>query len=397
MSALESIATVRGDKAMIGIPLLDEKMGGGFRRDSTLLFFSEIPAERRIFAEHFVMTGVKNNETCLYIDFFRAPQLVRREMQKFGQHDEGKLILVDATSSQLLLPTTEKYVIKDVSNLEEILEVVTRTMEEIRPQRVVLDSVEFLVEKFSPDQILGFLKTLDEKSGEIQATLCYLFIRWAQATPQMRELQDMADFIVEFKSSISGGVMRSLMRIQEMRKGGFKTNWVPYTFKDLVGVTVYFPRILVTGPFNAGKSTVVRSLCNTSVSVDKMGTTVAFDYGNVDMMGIEADVFGTPGQERFEFIFKIFAKEVSGILLVVDASRPDDFERAKRMLELVGPGLPFVVLANKSDLKGALSADDVRKQLGMEGETPVLSSVATTGIGIKDAMMSLAGLIIGVR
>ena len=210
-------------------------------------------------------------------------------------------------------------------------------------------------------------------------------------------MREMTDFVVEFQSTISGGVMRSMMRIEELRDGGLKTNWVPYTFKDLVGVTVYFPRVLVTGPFNAGKSTVVKNLCNTSVSIDRMGTTVAFDYGNVTMMGLEAEVFGTPGQERFEFIFKIFAREVSGILLVVDATHPEDFERARKMLELVGPGLPFVVMANKSDLPGALSPEKIKESIGLGDGIQVVASVATKGVGLKEAMKVLAHQIIGVK
>src|SRR3989441_12309571 len=85
-----------------------------------------------------------------------------------------------------------------------------------------------------------------------------------------------------------------------------------------------------------------------------MGTTVAFDYGNVNVTGIEAAIFGTPGQERFEFIFKIFAREVSGVLLVVDANHPDQLAPAKQMLDLVEPRIPSGSLAHTSGLTGAL-------------------------------------------
>src|SRR5207249_9491861 len=111
-----------------------------------------------------------------------------------------------------------------------------------------------------------------------------------------------------------GGIVRNSMRISQMAEAGIKTNWIPYTFRDLVGLTVYFPRILVTGPFNAGKSTVVKAVSEKSISIDRMGTTVAFDYGNVNITGTAAEEFGTPGQERFAFIFEIVAREVSGVL-----------------------------------------------------------------------------------
>jgi len=397
MSIMTNVEEKSQEKAMTGIQLLDEKLGGGFPRNSTLLLFSEIPAEKRIFAEQFVMAGVKNNETCLYVDFFRAPQLARREFTKFGTYPEDKLIIVDATSSQLLLPCTEKYAIKDVENLEGIFDVVSRAIREMRPQRVVIDSVEFLADRFPEEKVLDFWRRLSAEAREIGSTLCFLFINWTYDSSGISSMRDMTDYVVEFQSIISGGVVRSLMRIEKLKDGGFKTNWVPYTFKDIVGVTVYFPRILVTGPFNAGKSTVVKNLCNTSVNIDRMGTTVAFDYGNVNTMGLEAEVFGTPGQERFEFIFKIFAREVSGILLVVDASRPEDFERAKSMLKLVGPGLPFVIVANKSDLPDALSPQRIRDAIGLGQDVPVVSSIATRGVGLKEAFKLLAQQIIGVK
>jgi len=128
-----------------------------------------------------------------------------------------------------------------------------------------------------------------------------------------------------------------------------------------------------------------------------MGTTVAFDYGNVNITGIEAEVFGTPGQERFEFIFQIFAREVSGVLLVVDATRPEDFERAKHMLALIGPHIPYVVLANKSDLKGAIEPEVIARRMDLPEDTPVVATVATESKGVRDALLILAEMIIGVR
>src|SRR5439155_975258 len=187
----------------------------------------------------------------------------------------------------------------------------------------------------------------------------------------------MSDFVIEFQSSLRGGIIRNSMRISQMESNGIRTNWIPYTFRDLVGLTVYFPRILVTGPFNAGKSTVVKAVSEKSISIDRMGTTVAFDYGNVNITGIEAEIFGTPGQERFEFIFKIFAREVSGVLLVVDASHPDELARARQMLDLVGPRIPYVILANKSDLPGAIPPEEITHRMKLPDDVPVVPTVAT--------------------
>src|SRR5204863_289683 len=89
---------------------------------STLLLFSDKPTEKRIFGENFAVQGVKAGERSMYVDFFRAPQLARGEMKRFGSVDPAKLVLVDATSSQLLLPSPERYHIDDISSLENIRE-----------------------------------------------------------------------------------------------------------------------------------------------------------------------------------------------------------------------------------------------------------------------------------
>jgi signal recognition particle receptor subunit beta len=82
---------------------------------------------------------------------------------------------------------------------------------------------------------------------------------------------------------------------------------------------------------------------------------------------------------------------------VIDSTHPDELPRAKQMLDLVGPRIPFVVLANKSDLAGALAASDISRLMDLPPDTPVMSTVATESKGVRDALLILAEMIIGVR
>ncbi|OGS60050.1 MAG: hypothetical protein A3K59_08955 [Euryarchaeota archaeon RBG_19FT_COMBO_69_17] len=394
---MSDVRPSEASRARTGIPVLDERLKGGFPRPSTLLFFSDKPTEKRLFAEHFAVEGAKAGEGALYVDFYRAPQLARRELGQFGHFAPDQITFVDAISSQLLMPSTEPYRVEDVGDLRGIIETVERAIEERRPSRVIVDSMEFLADRFPKEDVLREWRRLIDVAHRAGSVICFLFINWTYRDRDLQEIRQMSDFVVEFQSSMRGGIVRNTMRISEVGDGGVQTSWIPYTFKDFIGVTVYFPRILVTGPFNAGKSTVVRSLSEKAISIDRMGTTVAFDYGNVNVMGIEAELFGTPGQERFEFIFQIFAREVSGVLLVVDATRTEDFDRAKHMLELVGPRIPYVVLANKSDLPGALDPEAIARRMDLPAGTPVIPTVATASRGVRDALLVLAEMIIGVR
>lgn len=378
-----------------GIEILDGKLGGGFERPSAILLFSDHPSEKRIFAEHFVMTGVRTGEACLYVDFFRAPQLARRELAKFGDYDDTKVVFVDATSTQLLIPSKERYAVRDANDLEHIMDVVERAIRETKPARVVIDSMEFLADRFPKEDVFRRWKQLFEVGRQAGAIVSYLFLNWTYGQAEVERIEHMSDYIVEFQSRMRTGILQHFLRIRHNRQEGVRTNWIPYTFKELVGLTVYFPRILVTGPFNAGKSTVVRQLCKSTISVDRMGTTVAFDYGNVEVMGMEAEVFGTPGQERFDFIFQIFAREVNGVLLVVDSTQPGDLGRARQMMDLVGRTVPIVVLANKTDLPAAMAPDEIRKGLALSREVSVVPTVATEGKGLREALKLLAELVMG--
>ena len=71
------------------------------------------------------------------------------------------------------------------------------------------------------------------------------------------------------------------------------------------GIKIYIPKILVTGPYHAGKTSFVRTASYKSVSVNRKGlegkneTTVALDFGHVKLGGFLVELFGTPGQQRF--------------------------------------------------------------------------------------------------
>ncbi len=382
-------------RAPTGIEALDRGLGGGFRCPSSVLFFSEVIAEKRIFAEQFIVAGLHEGQTCLYLDFYRAPQFARREFMKFGEFNQDSLILIDTVSAQILQPSTEQYQVRDIGDITEILQSVEAVIKEKRPARVVLDSLDFLTERFSKEEVLDFLKGLIDVAKDAGSVVGLLFVNWSYDKEDLEEVLAVIDYRVEFKTTLRGGVLMNHLRFKRNGgKDGTVSNWVPFNFRELMGLVVYFPKILVTGPYQAGKSTAVQGLSETAVSVDRLGTTVAFDYGSLDISGVELGLLGTPGQGRFEFIFKVFAREVNGIILVVDSTQPEDLERAKAMRRLAGVQFPLVVLANKRDLPGAMPIEEIRKGLELEEEVPVVESIATEGVGLREGLEKLIEIII---
>ena len=116
-------------------------------------------------------------------------------------------------------------------------------------------------------------------------------------------------------------------------------------------------KIVVFGAFGAGKTTLVKTLDPEShhVEADCAGgtTTIALDFGRVQVNGNHIHIFGTPGQERFEFAREIIGKGMDGAILVVDATSPVDDFIHHLYNSLTAARIPFIIFLNKCDCIGA--------------------------------------------
>src|SRR4051812_24276477 len=90
-------------------------------------------------------------------------------------------------------------------------------------------------------------------------------------------------------------------------------------------------KVLVTGPFNSGKTTFVQTVSDIDVVTTekkittedrgiKNETTVAMDYGRVELEGRILHLSGTPGQTRFSFMWDILAREMNAFVVLVDTT-----------------------------------------------------------------------------
>jgi uncharacterized protein len=112
-------------------------------------------------------------------------------------------------------------------------------------------------------------------------------------------------------------------------------------------------KIVVFGSFNAGKSTFIHTLDPEArhTEVDIMGgtTTVALDFGRIFIGGRHVYLFGTPGQERFEFAREIISRGIDGAVVLVDTTADLDEFTLHICRGLHDAGVPRVVALNKCD------------------------------------------------
>lgn len=94
-------------------------------------------------------------------------------------------------------------------------------------------------------------------------------------------------------------------------------------------------KIIFAGPVGAGKTTAISAVsdimvvgtearASDDVSLRKDTTTVAMDYGILNLdNGTRVHLYGTPGQERFSFMWEILSEGAMGIVILIDSLRPD--------------------------------------------------------------------------
>lgn len=174
----------------------------------------------------------------------------------------------------------------------------------------------------------------------------------------------------------------------------------------LSGTARHGLKIVVVGGFGVGKTTLVRSvseirplnteaaMTDAGVAVDvpigvpgKTTTTVAFDFGRVTLDDEHVlYLFGTPGQERFWFLWdRLFAGSLGAVVLV-DPRRIADCWYAVDRLE--HQGTRFVVACNDFGIE-SFRLDEVRDALDLDPHVPLLGCDARSRESSKRVLITL--------
>jgi hypothetical protein len=173
-------------------------------------------------------------------------------------------------------------------------------------------------------------------------------------------------------------------------------------------------KILIAGGFGVGKTTLVGTvseirplrteelLTDRSVGVDdtygverKTTTTVAMDFGRITIRdGLVLYLFGTPGQDRFWFMWDELATGALGAVVLADTRRLADCFPAIDYFER--RGLPFIVGVNTFDGSPGYTSEEIRGALDIDPSIPVILCDARTRESAKQVLITLVEHVLNV-
>ncbi|MBN2501886.1 MAG: ATP/GTP-binding protein [Anaerolineales bacterium] len=162
-------------------------------------------------------------------------------------------------------------------------------------------------------------------------------------------------------------------------------------------------KMVVTGPFNAGKTEFIQTVSEIDVvSTErkisseaervKEATTVAMDFGRITVDdSLVLYLFGTPGQKRFDFMWEILSEGMLGFIVMVDSTRPETFREARSILETFRAyaPTPYIVSANKQDLPDAWEVEDMRIALRLDPDVKLMPCVSVDKESVKENLLVL--------
>jgi len=168
-------------------------------------------------------------------------------------------------------------------------------------------------------------------------------------------------------------------------------------------------KLIFSGSVGAGKSTAIKVLSDIDVvatearATDKVkekkeSTTVAMDYGRINLdPETVVHLYGTPGQERFNFMWEILTQGALGLVLLIDCSAPsvsDDLASYLDAFQNFITHNPLVIGLSRSDLSNGIDWESIHTVLSNKGVVAPVFEVDARDK--KDINMLVEALILSI-
>lgn len=356
-----------------GITLIDEMLGGGIPKKSRVLFSMEPGAMGQLFIVSAFLSAVRQQIPSLVIlpnttveAFLHDAALVHGGPVDLSF---GTIVFMDSVDRERIQRNARTPAAREREWQARIRKVCSEKRVEI-----IFAYFDLLYEDCGLKKGLELLRTAVD--GETP-TIILEHLNLEGKTLVDRFISEFAfDLVVTIHSSFPPAPQFNFFSLAHASWPKVPKRSVPFVVSE-GKIVPYIPRLVITGPAGSGKSTFVTSASDEGYSIDRQGTngdatTVAMDFGSLCWRGFHINLCGTPGHSRFDPLIPSLVHHAMGVVVLVDATRPETFSRARDLTGLMSKyRMPVIIAANKYDLPGAAGEQEIRRSLGASNDTPV--------------------------
>jgi KaiC/GvpD/RAD55 family RecA-like ATPase len=234
------------DRIHTGIDGLDEVLGGGFPRGTTILVSGGSGTGKTIFCMQFLYKGIRDfNENGVFVTLEARPKDLRTEMQSLGwdlksYEDQGKLVIMDIASVASGMYTGEKFSVPRGMDVDGLISKIYTISKKTHAQRLVIDSLPALELRVTDtEQIRNIIYRLSALLLEIKVTS---LLTTESVHPDMISRYGVEDFIcrgvIMLDLEERGTDLKRTLRVRKMREINHTMKKINFEIGD-DGITIF--------------------------------------------------------------------------------------------------------------------------------------------------------------
>ena len=233
----------------IGIPALDEQLGGGIQKGSTVLVMGTPGSGTEFFAKQFASAG---QETVTYFTSTERDEDVLGVMREYGWRTDLKIVNVGTKYYEsvlakklevsrfrqegISLEDIRRFRAEDSAKEENFLTFLSYEISKLpAPFRVVINSLDFFLENYESPEVLMAMRTIKAHTQHSESVTLMTMLKGVHDSRIQSSIEDLADVILELEHDKQGSEFKKFIIVQKVRNRPVMVGIIPTTF-DKTGI-----------------------------------------------------------------------------------------------------------------------------------------------------------------
>ena len=228
----------------IGIPALDEQLGGGIQKGSTVLVMGTPGSGTEFFAKQFASAG---QETVTYFTSTERDEDVLGVMREYGWRTDLKIVNVGTKYYEsvlakklevsrfrqegITLGDIRRFRDEDSAKEENFLTFLSYEISKLAPPfRVVINSLDFFLENYESPEVLMAMRTIKAHTQHSESVTLMTMLKGVHDSRIQSSIEDLADVILELEHDKQGSEFKKFIIVQKVRNRPVMVGIIPTTF-----------------------------------------------------------------------------------------------------------------------------------------------------------------------